>query len=192
MFVVTTYYPNGDNIPIFQRIHFSWADTIVQDETKGKIRIPKIFMTHISNPVEQHSDDFIYPEHYNEICKQSESSKQEPRISFRSADNTFYVATISSIIWIETTPDQYCLIHMNGKTLKTRLTMKEIEKQTEGSLVRVHSGYIVNPKNVISVWRFKLSLSDGTIIPIPEKKYTAVKKKLLGMSDISRNFTLLP
>ena len=50
---------------------------------------------------------------------------------------------------------------------------------TQGFLVRVHSGYIINPRDVVSVWRFRVSLSDGSVIPIPEKKYTAVKALLL-------------
>lgn len=60
-FVVTTHYPNGEDISLFQRIQFSWGEIIYTDEKKSWKRISKIFMTHISNPVEQHSADFIYP-----------------------------------------------------------------------------------------------------------------------------------
>ncbi len=98
MYVVTTHYPNGDNIPLFQRTQFSWADINITDEQKRRKRITKIFMIHISNPVEQHSTDFIYPEHYNMLYKQAEKPIQEPRISFRGMDNAFYVITVNSII----------------------------------------------------------------------------------------------
>jgi hypothetical protein len=179
MFVVTTHYPNGDDISLLQRIQFSWGETDYTDENKRRKRISQIYMTHISNPVEQHSADFIYPLHYNEVYNKAEKPPQEPRISFRGENKAYYSVAVSTIIWIQTTPDQCCLIHTRDKALKTRTKMKDIEKQTEGYLIRVHSGYIVNPLDVVSVWRFKVSLSDGTVIPIPEKKYTAVKKKLL-------------
>ena len=170
MFVVTTYYPNGDMIPLFQRVQLSWADIIITDENKHKERIPKIFMVHISNPVEQHSADFIYPEHYNELFKQTEKPVQEPRISLRGMDNTFYVITVSSIIWVESTADHHCLLHLQDRTLKAKTTIAEIEKQMKGLLLRVHSSYIINPLDAVAVRRFKVSMSDGADIPIPEKK----------------------
>ena len=178
MFVVTTHYPNGDNIPLLQRIQLSWAEDVLVNENKHKERVLRIHMIHISNPVEQHSADTIYPEHYNEIYKQAEPALQVPRISLRGADNAFYVMAISSVIWVQTTPDQHCMIHLRNRTLRVKGPIYEIEKQTKGLLVRVHASYLVNPLDVTSIWRFKLSLSDGTILPIPEKKYTAIKKIL--------------
>ena len=38
---------------------------------------------------------------------------------------------------------------------------------------------LVNDQTANNITRFKLSLSDGAVIPILEKKYTAVKRKLL-------------
>ena len=179
MFVVTTHYPNGDTIPLLQRIQFSWADIRSKDKQASNNHVSKIFMVHISNPIEQHKDDFIYPIHYNEVYKNSNKTVQEPRISLRGEDNSFHVLSISSIIWAESTLDQHCLVHLRNKTIKVKTTVSEIEKLTRGFLVRVHSGYIVNPKDVVSIWRFRVSLSDGSVIPIPEKKYTAVKAQLL-------------
>jgi hypothetical protein len=183
MFVVTTHYPNGDMIPLFQRIQFSWADTNIINENSQKERVSRIFMIHISNPVEQHSDDFIYPEHYNELFRQVEKPVQEPRLSLRGTDNAFYVIKVSSVIWVQTTPDQHCLFHLRERMLKVKTTLSDIERQTEKILIRVHSGFIVNPLDVVSVSRFKLTLSDGASIPVPEKKYTAVKKKLLEYNN---------
>lgn len=180
MFVVTTYYPNGDAYSVFQRIHFSWADCTVIDENGHKSRVPKFYMIHISNPISQHSSDFIYPVHYNEICDQQKSPVQEKRISLRGIDNVFYVLSVSSIVWAESEPGQHCSVHLLDKVINVRASVAEIERQTKGTLVRVHSGYIVNPKEVVSVRRFSVELSDGSVIPVPEKKYTAVKKLLIG------------
>ena len=179
LYSVTIHYPNGDTLPVFERLQFSWADTVQIDEQKHKKRIPKIFMVHISNPTEYHPDDFLFPNHGNEVYIHSEKPFQEPRISLRGMDNVYYVIAMSSVIWMESTPEQHCLLHLRERTIKVKTTLTEIEKKTKGFLVRIHSGYIVNPLDVVSVCRFKVTLSDGVVLPIPEKKYTAIKKKLL-------------
>ncbi|MBQ9384015.1 MAG: LytTR family transcriptional regulator, partial [Ruminiclostridium sp.] len=180
MYVVTGHYPNGDVIPAFQRLQFSWGDVTYTDEDGKRKRVPKIFMVHISHPIEYHKDDYLYPDHYNELYKNAKTSVQEPRISLLGTDGAFYVVTLGSVIWIESTSEHRCILHLRDKTITVRCSLSDLEKQTEGTLIRVHSSYIINPLDVRAVRRFKVELSDGSVIPIPEKKYTAVKKKLLG------------
>ena len=180
MYVVTGHYPNGDVIPAFQRLQFSWADVSCIDEDGKRKRVPKIFMVHISHTIEYHKDDYLYPDHYNELYKNAKTSVQEPRISLLGTAGAFYVVTLGSVIWIESTSEHRCILHLRDKTITVRCSLSDLEKQTEGTLIRVHSSYIINPLDVKAVWRFKVELSDGTVIPIPEKKYTAVKSKLVG------------
>lgn len=45
--------------------------------------------------------------------------------------------------------------------------------------IKVHRSYIVNICYVAMIQMHEIIMSDGTFIPIPEKKYTAVKKLLL-------------
>ena len=49
------------------------------------------------------------------------------------------------------------------------------EKQYGDLLLRCHQSYLVNPGYIRNIRRFKLTLSDGTQLPIPEKKYTAFR-----------------
>lgn len=179
VYVVTVHYPNGDAVPVFQRTQFSWAEVSTADEEGKRKRLPEIFMVHISQPMDYHEADYIYPDHYNELYIKAEKPVQAPRVSLIDMDGVFYVITLSSVIWIESTPDHHCILHLRDRTLKVRINLSDLEKHTAGFLVRVHSSYIVNPFDVTAVWRFKVELSDGTVLPIPEKKYTAIKKKLL-------------
>ena len=179
MYVVTVHYPNGDTVPAFQRAQFSWAEVSYIDEKGKRKRLPKIFMVHLSNPIEYHEDDYVYPDHYNELYIKAEAPVQEPRISLLGTDGVFYVITLNSVIWIESTPEHQCILHLRDRTLRVRINLSNLEKQTVGYLIRIHSSYIVNPLDVKSVWRFNVELSDGTVVPIPEKKYTAMKKNLL-------------
>ena len=182
IYIVTVHYPNGDTVPILQRSQFSWADVNTTDEQKRRKNNSKIFMLHISNPIEYHAKDYIFPTHYNELYNSYEragKSMEDPRLNLRGTENDFYLIAVSSIIWAESAPKRCCLIHLRDKTITVKKTVTEIEKQTEGLLVRVHSSFIVNPVDVVSVRRFEVSLSDGAVIPIPEKRYTAVKKTLM-------------
>lgn len=180
VYVITTHYPDGKLLPLIQRVQFSWADINYIDELKCRKRISKIFMVHISHPIEYHNDDYLYPDHLNELYEHAEAPIVKPCLYLRGTDNAFYHIKVSSIIWAESTPEQHCLIHLRGKTIKAITTIAQIEKQTEGLLLRIHSSYIINPLDVESIQRFKATLSDGTEIPIPEKKYTSVKKLLLN------------
>ena len=182
IYIVTVHYPNGDTVPILQRSQFSWADVNTTDEQKRRKNNSKIFMLHISNPIEYHAEDYIFPTHYNELYNSYEragKSMEDPRLNLRGTENDFYLIAVSSIIWAESAPKRCCLIHLRDKSITVKKTVTEIEKQTEGLLVRVHSSFIVNPVDVVSVRRFEVSLSDGAVIPIPEKRYTAVKKTLM-------------
>ena len=50
-----------------------------------------------------------------------------------------------------------------------------------------HASYLVNPAYVTGVSRFQAELGDGGALPIPEKRYTAVRALLeRGMGRKSR------
>ena len=59
-------------------------------------------------------------------------------------------------------------------------TLTKFEQKNPGLFVRIHSGYLLNPAYVRNIRRFAVTLSDGIELPIPEKKYTQIKKLLLN------------
>jgi DNA-binding LytR/AlgR family response regulator len=56
-------------------------------------------------------------------------------------------------------------------------TVTKLEKQYGRLFLRCHQSYLVNPDYITNIRRFKVTLSDGTELPIPEKKYTAFRDK---------------
>lgn len=62
-------------------------------------------------------------------------------------------------------------------------TLPDFESMYSKYLLRIHASYLINPEHVSKIERFAVTLSDGTILPIPEKRYTAVKKILLSDSN---------
>ena len=59
-------------------------------------------------------------------------------------------------------------------------TLQDFEKKYHNYLLRIHAGYIINPNCVTKIERFAVYLSDGTKLPVPEKKYTAIKQHILS------------
>ena len=176
--LVTTHYPNSEDVPIFQRVHLSWGDQRITDADGKRKRVPKIYTIHISNPMEQHNLDVIYPIHYNKIFRYHLPPYQEMRINLKGTDSSLYQIRPSSVLWASTVSKGHSKVHLVNKTISVRYSISDIAKQAGNSLLKIHSSYIVNPYAVESIKRCSVTMSDGAVIPIPEKKYTAVKKAL--------------
>ena len=64
-----------------------------------------------------------------------------------------------------------------------------LEKKYGRLFLRCHQSYLVNPDYITNIRRFKLTLSDGTELPIPEKKYTAFRNKAVSIkTELIRYF----
>ena len=184
MYVVTTYYPSGRAIPIFQRLHLTWCERKVTDKLGTLKKVPRLLMVHISNPVYQHENDKIYPVHFDEVYTPSYAEKGDHRLRFNCADKSVRLIYINSIQWIETLRTaQHCIIHSGSGSIEVADFIGNIEKCAEGKLVRIHTSYLVNPLFVQSIKRCYVIMKDGTELRIPEKKYTSVKRTLVEMMN---------
>lgn len=169
-FLVDTFWPNGDSNRVYQRITLTW---------EIKKNITKIRVCHISNPIDYDEKDNIYPIHYldnySQMTLYRNSSK---RISFNGVNKSILYTSPEKILYIESIGN-HTNIHMTSKVFECTQRLSKINKKIANEFVRCHSGYLVNPLYVQSIERFALIMSDGRRIPIPEKKYTAVKAELL-------------
>lgn len=72
----------------------------------------------------------------------------------------------------------HSLIHTEDSAHESVETLSSIAQRHSDLFVRCHASYLVNPAFVRDVTRCKVTLQDGSELPIPEKKYTAVKREL--------------
>ena len=70
-------------------------------------------------------------------------------------------------------------IHTTSDSYEITESLLSLEKRFPDYFLRCHQSYLINPDFASSIERFKLTMSDGFVIPIPEKKYTQVKHLLL-------------
>lgn len=169
-FVVDTFWPDGSSNRVYQRIDFTWE--IKKD-------LARIRVCHISNPIDYDDRDSIYPVHYLEnhshMTLYVDSSE---KLSFSGKNRTTLYTSPEQILYMESMGN-HTLIHLLSQTFECTKRLSEISKKIKKGFLRCHASYLVNPLYVKSIERFALTMTDGRKIPVPEKKYTAVKAELL-------------
>ncbi len=166
-FMVDTFWPNGDTNRVYQRISFAWE---INKDT------PLIHFIHISNAIDYDARDNIYPIHYLENHKtMTLYTDSKEKLLFKGINSAILYTRPEQIIYMES-KGTHTLIHLESQTFECINRLSTIK--TNEKLIKVHASYIVNPRHVRTIQRFYLTLNDGTKIPVPEKKYTAVKALL--------------
>ena len=178
---VYTHYPSGNTYMHDQRLHYTWREERVKTGSGWEYR-PEIAVLHISNLWKYDSRDTIYPIHYEDLAAPARPpAVPEHYVTLRASDMSVHRIAAERILYVETVKRAAkLLVHTQSGTLTVNGSLPGFEKSAPGLFLRVHASYLVNPAHVRGIRRFALMLSDGTRIPIPEKKYTQVKKLLLG------------
>lgn len=177
---IYTHYPNGTTDLHNQRIHYSWYQTKVRTQNGTESRW-EIAVLHISNAWPYDSRDIIYPVHYKSLGLPVQLiEKPEHCLTVTANDMTVHRIPLNRLLYIETIKRTAKLrIHTSTETIIVNGTLSDLEKTYSGLLLRIHSGFLINPDYVSQVERFFVTMSDGTKLPVPEKKYTAIKRRIL-------------
>lgn len=178
-YTVISYYPNGDTTVFHQRTELLWVLENRPDTNGNPYRDYAVRVCHISNEFPYDANDTIYPNHFTEldIAKLYVGETDLNKFSLKGLHGSYFYLSGSSILWIES-KGTHTLIHTANKVYESLETLSAIAEKYHDSLCRVHASYVVNPAYIESIGRFYVMLEDGTQISIPEKKYTAVKKRL--------------
>lgn len=186
---VFTYYPSGYTVLHNQRLHYTWREKQVKTEN-GRKYLSEIVMMHISNAFPSDTRDTIYPVHYDQIAASMSMPvplNTERYVTARSTDRNIHRIVANHILYIETVKQSTKLqIHTVSGVITVHGTLSQFEKEHPGLFLRVHASYLLNPVHVRAIRRFRISLSDGTELPVPEKKYTRIKAQLLQEKSIER------
>ncbi len=116
-----------------------------------------------------------YLENHAHMTLYTESSE---KLSFRGTNHSILYTSPEQILYMESIGN-HTKLHMFSQVFECTERLSAIDKRLPGKFLRCHSCYLVNPLYVQSIERFALTMTDGKRIPVPEKKYTAVKAMLL-------------
>lgn len=181
-YYVYTHFPNGKVDKHHQRLHLSWGNRRMTENGES-VTVPRMCMIHISNIADTAISGKVYPTSEEESVPDAVDtlvSRTSSRTVYgKDTNDTVYYFNSSTILWIESADNgQHAIVHTTEGEIKAAERLRYFEKEFSGELLRAHISYLVNPLYVRSIKRFEVELTDGTILSIPEKKYTAFRKQL--------------
>ena len=189
---VVTHYPDGHDISVNQRLLLCWGERSITDENGKQIKEPRILVCHISNPHAKHDEDVIYPTHFGQVYSgQNIMPYKGERLHFHGADRSDYFYLSDSIIWIETAAGgMHSILHTAKESVEVLDKVIDLAERYPHLFLRCHQSYLVNPNYIRNICRFRVTLTNGVSLPIPEKKYTAFRDKAIGFpkKDLSRPY----
>lgn len=179
---IVTHYSNGLDIHLNQILHYTWCERKIKQEDGTIIKEPKLLMLHISNPLPYDHRDTIYPVHRKEVSyPEKEYSKKDGRIIVNGINRSIYSLLTDKIYWLESVDKGlHSIIHCEEENVSVLESISTLAKLYPKDFIQIHISYLINPEFVESIQRFQVKMRDGTMLPIPQKKYTAIKAALLA------------
>ena len=177
---IYTHYPSGSTDMHDQRLHFTWREKPIRS-TAGQEQ--EVVMVHVSNAWKYDRQDTIYPIHYEKVSAHF-LSRPERYVMVRGVDINVLRIAAERILYIETVKrTARLLVHTESGTVAAHGKLSDFERNYSDVLLRIHASYLINPAHVREIRRFSVILLDGTELPVPEKKYTQIKRLLLREND---------
>lgn len=158
-------------LDVDQRYTFCWR------KVEGRSVIVHI---HGSNPWEFVSPEERFPlragTSANRILKQM-VNRHNRKFAFSDVAWHKIFLEQDSIIYIESAR-MNSMIYYTGGTLETSQNISQVEHMMPTEFMRVHRCFLINIHHVKSIKRYVIEMDNKTEIPIPEKKYKEVRKRL--------------
>ena len=177
-FLVDTIWPDKSVSRANQRIQLTFV------EENGR---PQIKLCHISNAIAYDERDNIYPVHYDENYEHYKhytlaGEARSERLIVKSVNKSLLYLQWPRILYVESL-GSHTMIHTLDGDFESIDNLLSIKNQFSELFYQIHKCYLINPEHVREIIRFQVTMTDGTTLPIPEKKYTAVKADLTKTAD---------
>ena len=178
---VVTHYPDGHDISVNQRLLLCWGERKVAGEAGKMRKEPRILVCHISNPHGKHDEDVIYPKHFDQVYTGAAAMPQKgERLHFHGVDHSEYFFFSDSIYCFEAAfGGKHSVLHTSGGKYEVQGSVDSFAKKYPRLFLRCHRSFLINPHYIRNISRFRVTLTNGTEVPIPEKKYTAFKDRVV-------------
>lgn len=182
-YTVVTHYPDGHDISVDQRLLLCWGERKIPDDSGTPRKEPRILVCHVSNPHGKHDEDMIYPKHFDQVYTGAFAMPQKgERLHFHGVDRSDYFFFSDSIYLIEAAfGGKHSVLHTAGNVCEVLGTVDSYEKRFPHLFLRCHRSYLINPHYIRNIRRFRVTLTNGAVLPIPEKKYTAFRDRAMKL-----------
>lgn len=105
------------------------------------------------------------------------SSIRSNLIRIKDKDHTLHFLEKDDILWAES-DRMHSIIHTHSGSIRANMTLSHLAEDALSCLYRPHISYLINPHYLYKINDMHLIMTDGTIIPVPERRFSQVKKDL--------------
>ncbi|MCQ2462115.1 MAG: LytTR family transcriptional regulator DNA-binding domain-containing protein [Clostridia bacterium] len=142
-------------------------------------------LIHISDILYKEKRDSSYALLIDEEKKQRldriiDERGQTEKIILSGEGNSSYFLGADSIRYIEGGKGIRSYVYTQEGMYTVTHLLKDIEKKLPDCYYRCHASYIVNMNCIKKISGYKITLDDGTEIPVPVKKYSAVREYIVA------------
>lgn len=143
------------------------------------------YHVHVSNEWDKLESDEYFPfklgthtyEYVRDILRAGNKVGIIPnRVALKFGDSHKLIDP-KQIIYIQAHSKQ-CDIHCVDEQFAIPSILKKIAQQLPGIFIRTHRSYLVNAAHISDIERYTITMSDGTRLPIPERRFDEVCKEI--------------
>ena len=146
----------------------------------------RLYHLHVSNEWEELAKDEVFPvqvsrQTYHYVQKLLQESGQTPnRHIIIKVENATYFFDPDMVLYAEAN-GKVCTIYMMNRAMVIRQPLSALETQFPKQFCRIHRSYLVNCRFILQVERYAVTLINGTVLPIPAKRYMEVREKITAL-----------
>lgn len=182
---VYLHLEDGSSVITRQRTLLSWAEQKLQEGGEEE-SVPRIAMIMVSNAAPTISGQLLPSS--GRVERANVVSSGMNHIMIRGMKDESHYLDANGIIYIESTDSSHhSLVHTVAGTIHCQDKVTVMAEKYGHYFLRSHASYLINPRYIRSLKRFSLTLSNGIVLPVPEKKYTAFKKLLNKWTEENKN-----
>ena len=180
-YLTTTDDEVGYFLQVMQRCTFVW------ELVDG---VPKIKHIHVSNPMGELrlADGELFPDALGQMSKQYwnerwRSVQGKKRIAVKDRDDVVHFLSPSEVLYVMADGRNSVIRTMSAETIRARPGRRELLAELGEGFIAVHRSYALNSAYVSRIRTYEVIMTDGSKIPIPERRYKEVRERLTAVED---------
>lgn len=146
---------------------------------------PRIRHMHVSNPIGEMKivEGSRFVNEMGHMAKQYMDERihdiNQKQIVVEGLNKKIFFIRIPQILYVEAKLRNCDIFMQNGEVIHGKMSFTDFEKELDEYFVKVHRSYIVNLRYVAVIQFCEIVMTNGKVIPVPEKKYAKVREELM-------------
>ncbi len=181
-YLTTTNDDVGYFLQVQQRCTFVW------ELVKG---VPILKHCHISNPMGElklaEGEKFVNA--IGEMTKKYWETRfsdtgETKRILVTDTQDVIHFLLPSEVLYVTANRRNSVIYTTTGEAIQARMSITDFLKAAGEGFSSVHRSHVLNNVYISSIQKYKVIMTDGKSIPIPEKRYKEIREKLIKIQSI--------